>query len=428
MTGRRWTRALALARACPVGPALVVPLVVLGALFPASALVDAVTLEAVPWARLAQPWSYLAGAPLFGVLDALSLLTVGQHYAVLATLALLFLLRRATAPRATGSALRRVVVEALRVAAGPVALVAVYAVAALAPRPMVRLALSEADLVAVDFHSHTLHSHDGRASFDAERNRAWHEAGGFHAAYATDHYTWAGVDEAAPGNPRTAGEGTVLLSGMEVRLRDRHVNVLGDRARYEPALDSSGRHLDPDALVAARRRGEAPATMLYALPGPLEDVVALSPSSPAGVVAIEISDGAPRGLEQVRSERAEILRVADEGDLALVAGSNLHGWGRTVAAWTVVRLPGWRSASPERLGERIEATLHRERRSATAVVERRMPYHEGSRLALAATLPRLAWEHMRMLSLGERVSWLLWAAVWAAASARRRRGGRPAGA
>ena len=98
-------------------------------------------------------------------------------------------------------------------------------------------------------------------------------------------------------------------------------------------------------------------------------------------------------------------------DLAVVAGANLHGWGRTAVAWSVMEVPGWRDMTPAQLGEAIEAGLHRDRRAAAVVVERRMPYHEGSRIRLAATLPWLLWEHFRMLAPAERLSWLAWAAL-----------------
>ncbi len=401
------------------GSLLVGLLVVVSALASAPALRDAATLQPFPPATLHHPPGYLLGAPLFGLWDTLSLLTVSQHYAVLATLILLYMAYRVLAARAP----RRLAREAVFAVAALAALLAFYAAAAVIPRPMAAIRLASPDLVAVDFHSHTNHSHDGWALFTAARNRAWHESGGFHAAYVTDHYTWAGVDEALPANPPRAGERTVLLSGMEVRLRDRHTNILGERGRYVFALDGTWHHLDPDSIAAARHRGARPATMLYTIPAPLDRIVPLSPGSPAGVVGVELSDGAPRGLEQGRAEREAILALADSMDLAVVAGTNHHGWGRTVAAWSVMRLPGWRAMSPDRLGSAIERALHRERRRAVTVVERTMPYHEGSAVKLVATVPLLLWSHLRTLTLRERASWLAWIAVWAAALARRTRSG-----
>lgn len=408
---------------------MVAGLVIVSTLFAVPALRDAATLRPFPPATLHHPPGYLLGAPLFGLWDALSLLTVSGHYALLATLVLLYVAWRLIAVRASRRRSRPprppllllLAREALIAVAALAALLAFYAAAALIPRPMAAIRLAAPDLVAVDFHSHTNQSHDGWTLFTAARNRAWHEAGGFHAVYVTDHYTWAGMDEALPANPARAGDRTVLLSGMEVRLRNRHTNILGDRARYVFALDSTWHHLDPDSLAAASDRGAPTPTMLYALPGPLDRIVPLAPGSPAGVIGVELSDGSPRGLEQSRRQRDEILALADSMDLAVVAGTNNHGWGRTVPAWSVMRLPGWRDMSPDELGSAIEGTLHRERRRAVTVVERRVPYHEGSAVKLAATVPLLLWSHFRTLTPRERASWLMWSAIWAAVRSLRAR-------
>lgn len=402
------------------GLSIVGVLVAVSALVAVPSLRDAATHDPVAGATLHQPLGYLVGAPLFGIWDTLTLLTVSQHYAVLATLILLYIGRRlfAAPERRTARRVPRAIRELLRAVLALAALLAFYAAAALIPRPMTGIRLTAPDDIAVDFHSHTNRSHDGWSLFTTARRRAWHEAGGFDAAYITDHYTWDAVAEALPDNPPRAGDRTVLLSGMEVRLRNRHTNLLGGASRYIFALDSTWHHLDPDSIAAATGRGEQPPTMLYALPGALDQIVPLAPGSPAGVVGVELSDGAPRGLAQAWSQRAEILALADSMDLALVAGTNHHGWGRTVPAWSVMRIPGWREMSPETLGRAIEAELHRERRRAVTVVERRVPYHDGSAVMVAATVPVLAWEHLRMLTPAERLSWLMWGVVWGVVAAR----------
>ncbi len=413
-------------------PALVVAaLVVISAPFATPALRDGVTLQPFPAAALHHPPGYLLGAPLFGLWDTLSLLAASQHYAVLATLILLYAAARVAAARAPRrspraprrSLLRGLAREALFAVAALAGLLAFYAAAALLPRPMAAIRLADPDLVAVDFHSHTDHSHDGRPGFTVARNRAWHRAGGFDAAYLTDHYTWAGMREAELANPARAGDGTVLLSGMEVRLRNRHTNLLGERARYAFALDSTGHHLVPDSIAAAHDRGGAPATMLYTIPGALDRIVPFGPYAPAGVIGVQLSDGAPRGLEQAQAERAEIVALADSMDLAVVTGSNLHGWGRTVPAWSAMRIPGWRDMAPSELGRAIERTLHRDRRGAVTVVVRTLPYHHGSAIKLVATVPLLLWSHFSTLAPWERVSWLAWCAVWVAVRSRRVRHG-----
>lgn len=356
------------------------------------------------------PLAYVVGAPLFGVWDSLSLLTLSQHYAVLVTLLALCASWRLRAFRAGSTSLAR---ESGLAGAALAGLLSFYAAGMLLPRPMTGIELLDDDLVAIDFHSHTNHSHDGWSLFTADRNRAWHEAGGFDVAYVTDHYTWRGVDEAAVANPARAGERTVLVSGAEVRIHLRPTNILGDRSRYLFALDRDSVYMDPDSIASGFARGGAPPTLLYTMPGGLQYVMPFSEDLPSGVIGIEINDGSPRGLEQVRAERAAIIALADSADLALVGAANLHGWGRTVASWSVMRIPGWQEMAPEELAAEIERLLHERRRDAVDVVERRMPYHAGSPVLIALTLPWLALEHFRMLALPERLSWLVWLALGA---------------
>ena len=85
------------------GPLVVAGLVVLSALVAVPALRDAATHQPFPPATLHHPPGYLIGAPLFGLWDTLSLLTVSQHYAVLATLIVLYAAGRLAAACASRS-------------------------------------------------------------------------------------------------------------------------------------------------------------------------------------------------------------------------------------------------------------------------------------------------------------------------------------
>ena len=398
---------------------VVLALVVAGAVVQVPPIWDAVTHDPVDTARVSQPFWFLLGAPLFGVWDGLSLLATSQHFVVLGAILFVYVVRRIRAPKRRGPLLRRAWLETVRSVLSLAGLFLFYAGGLLLPRPMVGIEVLDQGLVAVDFHSHTNHSHDGWSAFTPDRNRAWHEAGGFHAAYVTDHAGWTGVDEALPANPATAGEGLLLLSGAEIRLRGRPTNLLGDRTRYTFALDSSWIHIYGDSLRAAHARGGPDPTLIYTMPGPLDRVVPFGLNDPSGVIGIELNDGAPRGLEDVKSKRTELLALADEMDLAVVAGSNLHGWGRTVSAWSLLRIPGWRSLNADELGDAIETELHDKRRDASQVVERRMPYLQGN-VGLVLTPPLLVWEFFRMLTFPERISWVVWTVAAMALVARRR--------
>jgi hypothetical protein len=154
--------------------------------------------------------------------------------------------------------------------------------------------------------------------------------------------------------------------------------------------------------------------MLQTIPDDLARMPGPDAHGAGGVLAIELSDGAPRGIEQGQRERALILHLADSLNLAVVAGSNNHGWGRTAVAWSVLRMPGWRSLTPDSLGAAIEARIRTARRSAVQVIERRSPDPGRSQVALAATLPAVAWNMLATLSPAQRASWIIWS--WALAA------------
>jgi predicted metal-dependent phosphoesterase TrpH len=253
----------------------------------------------------------------------------------------------------------------------------------------------------VDVHSHTSASHDGRWRFDAERNRAWHRDAGFAAAYVTDHREYGGAEDGARGNPARAGSGTVLLPGIETRAGREHLNLLG--ARAADSLDRGGR-LVVDRLRRLEARAGA-ARPLVVLTAP-----AFRPGGAAGSVAIdaiEVADGAPRGLAYSRVHRAEIGAAARKRGVALVAGSDLHGWGRTAAAWTVVRVPGWRALTPEQLDLAVRAALRHP--ESVRVVARTTVAPPVTLAAWLIAPVRVIWHLFAVAGAVERLAWLAWA-------------------
>lgn len=391
-----------------------------------SALVNPETGTAVPGAQLARPAAYLALAPMTTLLDQLSLLSTKQHAALLLSAFAVFVAWRVAANwrrvrrQQRGGAWRR---EGIAAAIFVVGTLAVYSLLVLPPRPMARLVVERPDVVVVDFHSHTSSSHDGRRGFTLAENRAWHQATGFDAAYVTDHVPLGTPAAVPPGNPVGAGGAVVLLPGTESVYRDQHLIGLGPRgvpggADSRPANASPPDTASPPAGVP---------TLIQTIPENLHRVPSTLAAPESGLVAIEISDGAPRGIDQSARERRLILTLADSLDLAIVAGSNNHGWARTAIAWNLLRIPGWRGQPPAVLDSLIRSTLARSRRHAVHVAARRAPPGAATPLGRVATAPALVWTLLTTLSPGERASWLLW--VWAVIAlrhARRRRAARRA--
>jgi predicted metal-dependent phosphoesterase TrpH len=334
------------------------------------------------------------------------LLTVGQHIAILLSVIVLFAANRVRLARRRDVVLWR----ELLAAAGLLAVfLVVYGSVAIMPRPMAQLVTSDATIITLDFHSHTKYSHDGRGGWNEEDVRAWHRAAGFDAVYITDHATFEGAERGIAGNSGQAGEGTIVLQGLEAVDRGEHVNILSAGRRYKGLTTLDLRDVDDQALALADLiRGTSP-ILIETIPGNLSKLSSTAPNVAPSVDAIEIVDGSPRGLSQGRRERARIVRLADSLNLALVTGSDNHGWGRAAPGWTMLRIPGWRGMPTDSLSRRIEEILRIGRRQATRVIERRIA--DGtSPIALVFALPAVAWRMFTTLGADERVMWLVW--VW----------------
>ncbi|MDE0082793.1 MAG: hypothetical protein OXT72_09115 [Gammaproteobacteria bacterium] len=374
--------------------------------FSAAPVVDAVTGEVVSDASFRLSPGYLALAPVMGVLDHLSLLTDRQHVAVLLGIAVAYF-----AVRATGRVLRRSPGKSLAWEAGlggavVLAVLAVYAFGVLGMRPMVALESHDPDVVIVDFHSHTDSSHDGRPGFDAGARREWHRSAGFDLAYLSDHDNLDAVAAVQRPNPELAGEGLSFLPGVEVRYRNQHVVVLGEA--------------DPNRGIPP---GKGWPTLIQTIPNNLSRVPLPTRGKLGGVHAIELVDADPRGLRQSVEERDLILQIADSLDLTPVSGSNHHGWGRTAAAWNLIRVPGWQDLRPDELGAEVEALVRGGPTGRIQIAERRRLRLYAPReplLAEALTAPRLAVHILRSLTFPERLAWLPWIAACVLVVARRR--------
>ncbi|HEX5971350.1 MAG TPA: hypothetical protein VFY85_05440 [Gemmatimonadaceae bacterium] len=385
-------------------------LVLVSAPFAIAPVRDAATGATLPEATLRRPLGYLLMAPVSDVLDLLTLLSLRQHVALLLTLLLGYVLWFAWRGRVmpvTVAPGRRAVRLVARIGLALLAVIAVYAAGVFLPRPMAALDTAP-NVVAVDFHSHTKYSHDGRPDWTPEDVRAWHRDAGFEVAYVTDHRTFEGARDAWANNPAFAGQGTTLLPGIEVVWKGEHVVVLDADRKYRGILTETLRDIDESSLALASSIPGNEPLLIETFPGNISQMIPATGNGTAGVRAIELVDGAPKGLGQTRREHATIVHYADSLNLALVSGSNHHGWGHTASAWTLMYLPGWRNATPDEIGDAIVTILRRGGVNATRVVERSVADTEsGVRLVLTA--PLVTWGMLRTLSPDERAVWVAWA-------------------
>lgn len=378
--------------------------VILTAAFVVAPVRDAATFEPVGEASLELSAGYLSIAPFSNVLDTLTLLTIGQHIAVLLWAIGIYIVVRIWRRRGGRTSIVRESVFAIVFLA---CIVAVYAVMALVPRPMAQLVASDPTVIIADFHSHTQYSHDGRAGWTEDKVREWHRSAGFDVAYITDHATFEGAERGVAANPGQAGEGTMLLQGLEAIYKGEHVNVLNAGRRYQGLTTPDLKSVDEQSLALASLIPATTPVVIETVPGNLAKVPASTGPGSPGVTAIEVVDGSPRGLTQGRRDHARIVHLADSLNLALVTGSDNHGYGRAAPGWTLLRIPDWRGMATDSLMRDIEQILRVGRRESTRTVERRIA-NGTNPVALVFAAPVVAWRMLTTLSPDERVMWLIW--------------------
>ena len=401
-------------RRVPWTPLLISIVVVLSSGFAVSPIRDASSLADVSEAYLVRPLGYVVLAPLSDVLDALTLLSARQHVALLAGVVLCFIAWRVAlatlatlaSPPSHAPAKRQHLVAAAALA---IAIIVVYAAAAVLPRPMAALVSDTGDIIRIDFHSHTSASHDGRPGWSVEDNRAWHRDGGYDVAYVTDHATVAAAEQGMARNVSPAGEGVTVLQGIEVTWTGEHVAILGAERRYRGILTANLRDVDEQGLrLASLVNGREP-VVIWNHPHQLSRLPAAAGPRTPGVRGIEVSNGAPDSMDEVRRKRADIVALAQQKDLTMTAGSDNHGWGSTAPNWTLMLIYGWRGMAPDSLAVRIDDVFRKGGFGGARSVERRVA--DGtSGIALALTLFRAPARMLTTLSNDERISWLIW--IW----------------
>ncbi|HXI98369.1 MAG TPA: hypothetical protein VNG73_05445 [Gemmatimonadaceae bacterium] len=383
-------------------PLVITASLVMTAVFSLSPLVDVNEHGAAARETLRTSLAYDIVAPFSNVLDALTLLTPAQDVATfgLCALAALGLWMRTRGRRRAGVVPCGLPRTALCFCGGAVAIAGIMLISI---RPMASLALADPDLLAVDFHSHTDASHDGRPGFDPERNRGWHASSGFNAVYLTDHRTFDGALDGLSRNPERAGDGTVLLPGVELRDGDQHPILLGvDPKRMRiTSPDWAGAAVEADG-------GPAPPILLLSLPGNIGRIPAGETNGPVRIAGIEAIDGSPRGMAQSARDQDAIIALSDKHHLALVSASDNHGWGRTAPAWSVLRIPGWRDMTPSALDIAIRLTILRQGPRAVEVIARRTAPAPQNRLEMAAGGIVVALVMMRTMNVADRLSWAAW--------------------
>jgi hypothetical protein len=118
-------------------------------------------------------------------------------------------------------------------------------------------------------------------------------------------------------------------------------------------------------------------------------------------------------MAQTANEKDKILALAGKLNLAPIAGSDNHGWGRAAPAWSVLRIPGWRTMTPALLDIAIRRTILARSPGTTEVIARRTVGPPSGRVEAALGGVAVTVLMLRTMNLRDRLSWILWS--WAGA-------------
>jgi hypothetical protein len=384
--------------------------VLAGQVFPhPSAVRDAVTGEFPSFASIAYPKIYLFFSPFLQFADHFTVLSIRQHIAFFAFLNAAWFLFRAFGGRKKRTPVHRV----LREAGLWLAFVLVYASAAAAviliPRPMARIALSDPDRLAVDFHSHTSYSWDARKSFTPEQNMRWHSRAGFDAAFITDHNRVDGATEAwelfLEGEPPRS---MIPLRGEEVSLHQSHWALLGNETLvpngpYDRGLDGIRDFLtmvkQSPGLVAV---ASLPEYWLYHWENGLEQFAGW------GASGFEIVNSAPQALEFTPAQRRRVAEFCRERNLIVTGITDSHGWGSTAYVWNILKIPGWKELPPEELERAVISALKAGGYGASQVLVRVRAEPAESALGLIFDPVKQIGAAVRTIPPAQAASCLFW--------------------
>ena len=368
-----------LLRRHPVAVTLVV-LLLLTAIHPFPALVDAVTGSAPGDADLDRPVLYVLFAPISDTLDALTFFS--QSRAIWALTIWVLVLAAWGAVRASSDSFgwRRVVLSAL---VGPVVLVLLALAALVLPRPVPRL-VSDGPGTVIDYHAHTNASHDGRPGWTLAKLAAWHERQGFQATYVTDHNVLYDRSMPAP-----EGASVTLLPGVEWSVYRQHVVAIGrvEAVPRDSFSESTARMVRMFSTIE-RQGGFSIASLPEYWRNHQEELGAFVV---AGLDGFEIVNCAPKALAFPSDLRRQVISLAESHDLVVVGASDNHGWGAVTCVWNVSR-PGAQGFHTNRVFARPLALVQGDWQGWTAPV----------------TQP---WFMLRSLSWSERASWLTWVLI-----------------
>ena len=356
---------------------------------------DAATLQRVPGFSLHYPFWHLVMTPFCSVADTLTVLGLHEGIVLVVWMLGLFFI--------FGGLCRGSVLTA--------AFILFLAWGTLVPRPMGRLVAADPGTLLIDFHSHSMFSHDGRRSFTPQANMRWHQLQGYEASFITDHNR-AEAAQIAKGVSQLDWQNTGYrsLSGEEVSLRKTHLVILGNPLKVDNRPYDGDFSRIPVFVHDMNQKGypviaSLPEYWFYHWGQGVQDF------ADWGMAGFEIINSAPKAQDFPIDKRLQIVDLCRRQNLFMTGISDNHGYGYATAAWNAMSIPGWGKMGPEELEKAVLETLSTKKFAAVQVLER-VRYIPQSAFSLLFSPIAILWLYWRSLQELQVISWILW--IWIA--------------
>lgn len=265
------------------------------------------------------------------------------------------------------------------------------------PLPTNTIENTDTEKILIDFHCHTVYSHDGLITPEAQIR--WHRRNGFDAFFFSDHNRLEPTREFIHAREKSPDD-LVLLPGEEFSGKS-HLLLLGIDSTFQT------RHFSDEAVVRAVKQQNG---LVFVAHWWSRHQYSIQQYIDWGVDGFEI---AKQGKEILydRQVFADLVQACRDQQKLMLGTSDFHGYGSFCYAWTRMRVPDWSRLNYSQRQQEIMNILHRgDLRDFQVLVYNDRP--EISRQWLPVSPLIHAVNYFRSLNWWQALSWLIWAGIF----------------
>ena len=256
------------------------------------------------------------------------------------------------------------------------------------------------DLILMNTHAHTEHSHDGLISQNAQMK--WHKRNGFDAFFITDHNNHAKTLEAvAKQSAGTLSADPLIITGQEFS-GSNHLILLGLTEDFK----TKGL---PDSIVINKVQ-EQNGVVIVAHWFDGKGKHSIQHYIDIGADGFEIANQAD-GLTYDRNIFKSIVEKCEANNLLMLGVCDYHGYGSTAFAWNALQIPNWDQLDHAQKTASVMDILRKHQQEKVTVLlyhDRKVRPADKKFFSPFYLIPA----YFRTLNFAQVLSWLIWSSLF----------------